>query len=197
MGERRAEQRHDAVAHDLIDSALVVMDGIHHQCEDWIDELARVLGIAIGEQPHGALKVGEQHSDLLAFALQVSLGGEDLFGEVLGGVALGGAVPGGGGGRFWGERSRMSAPRTELCCWRQRSAALGAGTPERRCAFLAELRALLIFVAAFRALHQRPQDQPERFVSVAPRVTGNKAMSASWIAFRRVPVLVWGQPRAN
>src|SRR5215471_2109937 len=77
--------------------------------------------------------------------------------SVLRGVAFGGAVPGGGGGGFWRERSRMSAPGTELCCWRQRSAALGAGTPERRCAFLAELRALLIFVTAFRALHQRPQ----------------------------------------
>src|SRR5262245_37847666 len=52
MAKRRAEQRHDAVAHYLIDSALVVMDGIHHQGEDWIDELARVFGIALGKQLH-------------------------------------------------------------------------------------------------------------------------------------------------
>src|SRR5262245_12400137 len=103
------------------------MDGVHHQREDWIDELARVLGIAIGEQLQRALEVGEEHRDLLALAFEGRLGGEDLFGEVLGGVALGRAVSGAGGGGFWGERGRMSAPRTELCCRRQRSTAFGAG----------------------------------------------------------------------
>ena len=69
-----------------------------------------------------------------------------------------GAEPGSGREDIRGECSRMSAPRTELCCRRQWSTAFGAGTPERRCAFLAELRALLIFAAALRALHQRPRD---------------------------------------
>jgi len=83
MGNGSAEERHDSVAHDLIDSALVVMDGVHHQREDWIDELTRLFGIAIGEQLHGALEVGEQHGDLLALAFKRGLGGEDLLGEVL------------------------------------------------------------------------------------------------------------------
>src|SRR5262249_35773717 len=51
----------------------------------------------------------------------------------------------------------MSALRTELCCRRQRSAAFGAGTPERRCAFLAELRSDLILVLALRTLHGQPE----------------------------------------
>jgi hypothetical protein len=69
-GKRRTEQRHDAVAHDLIDSALVVMDGVHHQREDRVDELARVFGIAVSEQLHGAFDVGEEHRDLFALALE-------------------------------------------------------------------------------------------------------------------------------
>src|SRR5262249_16411532 len=116
-----------------------------------------------------------------------------FLGKVLGSIALGGAEPGTGCGGFWGERSRGGALGTELCCLRQRSTGLGARTPERRCAFLAEFRALLIFLAALRALHQRPQDEPEWFVSVAPHVIGNKTMSAFRITSRRVPTSVVGQ----
>jgi hypothetical protein len=65
------------------------MDGVHHQREDWIDELARVLGIAVGEQLHGTLKVGKEDCDLLALTLERALRSENLFREVLGGVALG------------------------------------------------------------------------------------------------------------
>ena len=73
MGERRAEQRHDAVAHHLVDGALVAMDGLHHPLEDGIEELARLLGIAVGEQLHRALEVGEEDGDLLALALEGGL----------------------------------------------------------------------------------------------------------------------------
>ena len=88
VGERRAEERHDPVAHHLVDGALVAVDGLHHPLEDGIEELARLLGIAVGEQLHRALEVGEEHGDLLALALERRLGGEDLLGEVLGGVRL-------------------------------------------------------------------------------------------------------------
>ena len=90
VGERRAEERHDPVAHDLVDGALVAVDGLHHALEHRVEELARFLGIAVGEQLHRALEVGEEHRDLLALALQRGLRGEDLLGEVLGGVGLGG-----------------------------------------------------------------------------------------------------------
>ena len=63
----RAEQGHDAVAHHLIDRALVVVDGVHHVREDRVQDLARLLGIAVGEQLHRALEIGEQDGDLLAF----------------------------------------------------------------------------------------------------------------------------------
>ena len=35
-----------------------------------IEELARLLGVAVGQQLRGALEVGKQHRDLLALAFQ-------------------------------------------------------------------------------------------------------------------------------
>ena len=84
--ERCAEERHDPVAHHLVHGALVAVDGLHHVLEDGVEELARLLGVAVGEQLHRALQVGEQHGDLLALTLQGGLGGEDALREVLGGV---------------------------------------------------------------------------------------------------------------
>jgi len=86
MGERRAEERHDPVAHDLIDGALVAVDRLHHPLEYRIEDLPRVLGIALGEQLHRAFQVGEEHRDLLALALEGGLRREDLLGKVLGRV---------------------------------------------------------------------------------------------------------------
>ena len=89
VGQRRAEQRHDPVAHHLVHGALVAVDGLHHALEDRVEELARLLGIAVGQQLHRALEVGEEHGDLLALAFQRGLRGQDLLGEVLGRVGLG------------------------------------------------------------------------------------------------------------
>jgi hypothetical protein len=88
VGQRGAEEGHDPVAHDLVDGAFVAVDGLHHPLEHGVEELARLLGIPVGEQLHGALEIGEEHGDLLALALQGGLGGEDLLGEVPGGVGL-------------------------------------------------------------------------------------------------------------
>jgi hypothetical protein len=63
VSEWRAEERHDAVAHHLVDRALVAVDRLHHPLEDWIEEFARLLGVTIGEQLHRALEIGEQHGD--------------------------------------------------------------------------------------------------------------------------------------
>ena len=56
--------------------------------EDGVEELARLLGVAVGEQLHRALEVGEEDRHLLALAFERGLGGEDLLGEVLGGIGL-------------------------------------------------------------------------------------------------------------
>jgi hypothetical protein len=69
VGEWGAEERHDPIAHHLVHGALVAMDGLHHPLEYWIQELTGLLGIAVGQQFHRALQVGEEHGDLLAFPL--------------------------------------------------------------------------------------------------------------------------------
>src|SRR5262245_59922269 len=89
VGEGGTEQRHDLIAHDLVHGALVAVDGLHHSLQDGIEDRARLLWIAIGEQFHRALEVGEEHGDLLALAFEGALRGEDLLGEVFGGVGLG------------------------------------------------------------------------------------------------------------
>jgi len=64
------------------------VDGLHHVLEDGVEELPRLLGIAVGEQLHRSLEVGEEDGDLLALAFESGLGGEDFLGEVLGGVGI-------------------------------------------------------------------------------------------------------------
>ena len=82
VGDRRPEERHDPVAHDLVHGALVAMDGLHHPLEDGVEELPGLLGVAVGEQLHRALEVGEENGHLLALALECGLRGENPFGQV-------------------------------------------------------------------------------------------------------------------
>ena len=89
VGQRRAEERHDAVAHDLVDGALVAVDRLHHPLEHRVQELPRFLGVPVGQELHRALEVGQQDRHLLALALEGTLRGEDLLSEVPGGVRLG------------------------------------------------------------------------------------------------------------
>ena len=65
-----AEQRHDAIPHDLVDRALVAVHGRHHAFQDGIEELPGLLRITVGQEFHGALQVRKQHRDLLAFPFQ-------------------------------------------------------------------------------------------------------------------------------
>ena len=39
MGDRRPKQRHDAVAHDLVDGALIAVHGRHHAFQHGVEEL--------------------------------------------------------------------------------------------------------------------------------------------------------------
>jgi hypothetical protein len=63
--DRRAK-RPDAIAHDLIDGAPRVMDGVHHQRRTG----SRILRASSGSRSASAVarEVGEQDGDLLAFA---------------------------------------------------------------------------------------------------------------------------------
>ena len=98
--------------------------------------LPRLLGIAVGEQFHRALEVGEQYRDLLALAFQDAFRHADLLGQMRRRVGLGGeqrppelAAAGAGGVRRWphsgqnladgagskpqaGQRARNSCPHS-------------------------------------------------------------------------------------
>ena len=83
VGQRSAEERHDPVSHDLVDGALVEVDGLHHAFEHRVDELARFFGITIGQELQRSLEVGEEHGHSFALAFERALRRQDLFGEML------------------------------------------------------------------------------------------------------------------
>jgi hypothetical protein len=72
VDDRRPEQRHDAVARELIDRALVPMHSAGEELEATIHDRVDGLGIeALREraEPHD---IGEEHRDLLTLALTPS-----------------------------------------------------------------------------------------------------------------------------
>ena len=79
--DRRSEQSHDAIAHDLVDHALVAMHGLHHPFNNGIEQLAPLFGVSVGEQLQRALEVGKKYRDLFALTFEGHLRGEDLLGE--------------------------------------------------------------------------------------------------------------------
>src|SRR5262245_49089651 len=128
------------------------MDGLHHHCQHRIEEFPGFLWIAVGEQLHRPLEVGEENGDLLALAFESRLGREDLLGQVLRGIGL-------RGGKAWLVRRRKQRVRTlwtELCRGRSRAPAVRACASQRSGAFLAELRPGPVFVPTLRTLHQGP-----------------------------------------
>jgi hypothetical protein len=149
----RAEERHDPVAHHLVHGSLVAVDRLHHAFEHRVEELARLLGVAVGKQLHRALEIGKQHGDLLALPFERAPRGQDLLGEVLGGVGLGG----GEANRFSGEGG--SARPTEFLPGTHRLATARAGERKARSAVFAEARPVDILGLAPQALHTAPSQR--------------------------------------
>src|SRR5574341_1872715 len=149
VGEGRAEEGHDPVAHHLVDGAFVPVDGLHHTLEDGIEELTGLLGVPVGQELHGALQIREQHRDLLALALEGTPGCEDLFGEVLWRIRLGGSKP----ARSRLVRQGCAAFAAELLCRRVGRPAGGARSGEAGATLPAELLTGGVLVLAPRALH--------------------------------------------
>src|SRR3989441_4442855 len=82
VGDRGAEERHDAVAGVLVDGPLVAVDTVREDPEEAIEEAMPFLGIdALGEL-HRAREIGEEDGDRLALAFEGALPGEDLLDEV-------------------------------------------------------------------------------------------------------------------
>jgi hypothetical protein len=80
MRNRGAKERHDAIAHDLIDRPFIAVHGLHHACEDGIEEGPGFFRVAVGQQLHRSLQIGKQNRHLFALAFQSGLGGEDFLG---------------------------------------------------------------------------------------------------------------------
>ena len=152
----RAEQRHEAVAEELVDRAFVVVDLGEGQLEEALEQTVHRLR----PQPRGQLRrigdVAKQHGHLLALALQRALRGEDLLGEVSGRVALGRGEPrrlspGGRGGGDDGERP--TALLAKFVARGVLDAAVRTARRQARAALRTKLGVGRSVVAALRALH--------------------------------------------
>jgi hypothetical protein len=64
----------------LIDGAFVAVHRGHHALDNRVKNRPCVFRIAVGQQLHGAFKVGKQHRDLLALAFESWTRGEDFLG---------------------------------------------------------------------------------------------------------------------
>ncbi len=84
--DRRAEQRHDAVAGVLVDRAFEAVHAVGEDREEALEDAVPRFRIELLGQLHRALHVGEEHGDLLALAFERGLRLEDLVGEVFRGV---------------------------------------------------------------------------------------------------------------
>jgi hypothetical protein len=167
---RCAEERHDPVAHHLVHRALVAVDGLHHVREDRVEDLARFLGIAVGEQLHRALEIGEQDGHLLPLAFERRLRAENSLGEMLRRVGLRRR-----GQRYhrraWGSDAR-AAFQTELRGWREVSAAvrtLHLWASRGRCVCLNAVEGTRVATKG-EAMHQNALNGP----SCAPAVPGTE-----------------------
>ena len=88
MGDGGAEQRHEAVAEELVDVAFVAMNGIEGKLEEPVQDVVHGLRPELLGHARRARQVAEQHRDLLAFSLQGGAGGEDLLGQMRRGVRV-------------------------------------------------------------------------------------------------------------
>jgi len=111
-----------------------------------------------------ALEIGEEDGDLLTLALERSLGGEDLLGQVLRSVGLGRGEP-----RLscYLRNNRLPTLQAELRARGQLTTALRAGQRDAGSALQTELRRRRILVLAPGTLHTAPP--PKRASRIASR----------------------------
>jgi hypothetical protein len=125
VGDRRPEQRHDAIARVLVDRPLIAVDPLRQDLEEAIHQAVPLLGVHLLGQLHRALDVRKQHRHLLALALEGGLGLEDLVREVAWRVVAGGTL--------WRSRSSASTQRLAAAVAEGgvgRVGALASGTDE-------------------------------------------------------------------
>ena len=130
--DRRAEQRHDAVAGVLVHRAFEAMHALGEDREEALEDLVPLFRIELLGQLHRALDVGEQHGDLLALAFEGGLGLQDFVGEVFGGVGAGIRRISNFEFRISNFRQGGATLVAELRGWTQLRSAAGADRPDWR-----------------------------------------------------------------
>ena len=148
--QRGAEERHEAIAEELVDGALVAVDLGQRRLEEAVEEVVHGVGPQPFGQRGGPDQVAEEHGDRLALALQCRARGEDALGEVARRVGIGGVRRRHGGPRGL---DRAAAGRTEARALRELDAARGTGDRQAGAARDAEARPDGIVVTAATALH--------------------------------------------
>ena len=151
MRNRRAEQRHDAIAGVLVDRAFEAVHTLAQDREEAIEDAMPLFRVELLGQFHRALHIGEQHRDLLALAFKCGLRLQNFVGEVFGGVIRDAA------GCPLARRRRAcrsrAAFRAELSRSIKDGIAGGTGPDELGSAFLAEFRAEFVVVLTGGAFH--------------------------------------------
>src|SRR5215216_2469693 len=149
MGDRRAEEGQDAVAHDPVNGTLVAVNCLNHAVEHRIEELLCSFRVAVRKDLHRVLDIGEQYGDLFALTLDGGPCAQDLIGQVLRSV-----TPGRDKAAIVPKRLyRMATFGTELGgCW-QRASTAAASSRQRSCTLIAELRVNSVLVFAAWTFH--------------------------------------------
>src|SRR5262245_21507641 len=104
VSDRRAEQRHDAVAGELVDGTLEAVDAVREDREEPIQDPVPLLGVDALGDVHRSLHVGEEHRHLFTLAFERASGREDPLPQVRGRVC-----PQVANGGLDGARERASA----------------------------------------------------------------------------------------
>ena len=140
MRPRRAEQRHHAIALDLVDDTVVAMDGVLHEIEHGLEKAHPQFGIAQAIDQTGRIAdVGEKDGEAFAFPAFAAQRAQDaLRCRIL--VCR-------------GRRQRCTALAAEPAGCPVDVAAGFTLDPERRAAAFAIVVAVPVFAIALRALH--------------------------------------------
>jgi hypothetical protein len=86
VGDRSAEECHDAITGVLVDGPLVSVNAAGEDPEQAIEQAMPFLGIDALRELHRAHHVGEEHGDKLALAPERALGRQNLLDEMPRGV---------------------------------------------------------------------------------------------------------------
>jgi hypothetical protein len=150
VGNGGAEERHDAVAQELVDRAFIAVHLTQDQLEGPVHELMHLFGVKSFGNGGEPGDVSEQDGHLLAFAGKRCSGGENFFGEVRRRVAL-------RGGEVYGWRGRrgqgMTTLMAELVGGRVARATVGAEALNPGTTFATELHLLRIVMTTLWTPH--------------------------------------------